>query len=787
MCGWSFVRKRGRRAAMLVALLGCGLAVPAAEADGLAITGQVTDASGLVLPGVLVIAETGGEEPSAVVTTASGDDGRYSLGLAPGRYRVSYRLLGYATLVAPQVTIEETSLELPVTLNLALASSIVVSARSTYRNLASVGSAFDLVGVADAASSGVVAASQMEERSLLRPADVLERVPGLVVSQHSGEGKGNQYYVRGFNIDHGTDLALEVAGVPVNLPTHAHGQGYADANFLIPELASGIQFHKGPYHASAGDFSAAGSVQVDYLSQLDRPLLKLEAGEGDYERALFAASPRVRGGHLLAAIELVHKDGPWVSPDDFGKVNAVLKYSQGRPTDGFSVTGLFYDADWYATDQIPTRSTLDGRLSRFGTIDPSDGGRARRASLSAEWQKGNSGDLTRVSAFVLRNELNLWSNFTYGLDDPVNGDQFEQEDRRWIFGLAGGRQWNGLWGGRNTETRLGAGVRHDAIGEVGLYTNRHRARLSTTRRDSVDETSLFAWAESTLDFRPWFRTTVGLRADHYLFDVRADLSENSGKRSASLVSPKIGLALGPWGGTELYANAGFGFHSNDARGTTIRIDPRTGEAAEPVDPLVRAKGAELGLRTLALRNVHATVAVWGLDLDSELLYVGDAGATEVSRPSRRLGIECAIDIVPRPWLSLDASLAWSRARFTDQASVGNRIPGAIEGVVTAGAAVHNLRGWLGNLRWRYLGPRPLLEDDSVRSKAAHLVTAQIGYTFNERVTLKLDVFNLFDAKVSDIDYFYASRVPGEPAGGVEDIHFHPMEPLTLRFGVAVRF
>ena len=352
---------------------------------------------------------------------------------------------------------------------------------------------------------------------------------------------------------------------------------------------------------------------------------------------------------------------------------------------------------------------------------------------------------------------------------------------------AGSRQWNARWGSWAAETRLGAGVRHDAIGEVGLYANRRRERLSTTRRDSVDQTSLFAWAENTLDWSPWFRTTVGLRADHYVFDVRASLSENSGNRSASLVSPKVGLAFGPWGGTELYVNAGFGFHSNDARGTTIRIDPKSGEAAQPVDPLVRAKGAELGLRTLALRNVHATVAVWGLDLDSELLYVGDAGTTEASRPSRRLGVECAIDIVPRPWLSLDASLAWSRARFTDKSPAGDRIPAAIEGVVTAGVAVHNLRGWLGNLRWRYFGPRPLVEDNSVRSESAHLVSAQLGYTFKERVTLKLDVFNLFDAEVSDIDYFYASRLPGEPAEGIEDIHFHPMEPLTLRFGVAVRF
>ncbi len=354
-----------------------------------------------------------------------------------------------------------------------------------------------------------------------------------------------------------------------------------------------------------------------------------------------------------------------------------------------------------------------------------------------------------------------------------------------MFGLEGAHQWSSRWGGRALETRLGAGVRHDAIGNVGLYATRNRARLSTTRLDSVDETGLFAFAETTYEWTKHARSTLGLRGDTYFFDVRSDLPANSGNRRASLLSPKLSLAFGPWGGTELYANAGYGFHSNDARGATIRIDPTTGEAVDRVNPLVRAKGAELGVRTLALSNVHTTFALWGLDLDSEQLYVGDAGTTQASRPSRRYGIEWALDYVPSSWLTLDASVAWSRARFTDTDPAGDGIPSAIEGVASAGVAVSQ-RGWLGNLRWRYFGPRPLVEDDSVRSEAAHVCTAQLGRAW-KRVTLKLDVFNLFDARVSDVDYFYASRLPGEPPEGVDDIHFHPMEPRTLRLGLAVRF
>jgi len=771
-----------RRAGPLLVLL---LLATCVRANAGVLAGVITDATAQPLRAVSVVAEPLATSTSSLATESDAD-GRYALSLPAGTHQVSFRLAGYALHVA-RVTVDESGrLARDVTLQLALASSVVVQARATFRNLAEVGSAFDLVGVASAASVGVVAASQIEERALLRPADVFERVPGLVVSQHSGEGKGNQYYVRGFNIDHGTDLSLQVAGVPVNMPTHAHGQGYADANFLMPELVGGIQFQKGTYQADAGDFSSAGAVRVSYLSVLDRPLVKLETGEGDYQRAFVAASPRLGGGHLLGALELVRKDGPWVNPDDYRKLNAALRWSRGDATSGFTLTGLYYDADWNSTDQIPERAVDEGSLSRFGAIDPSDGGRARRASLSAEWQAARGDRISRVSAFALRNELNLWSNFTYLLDDPENGDQFEQEDRRYVLGLDASHQWSSRLGGRTADTRVGVGARYDDIGNVGLYATRERARLATTRVDAVNETGLFAFAESTYAWTSHFRSTLGLRSDYYFFDVDSDVPVNSGSRQAGLLSPKLSLAFGPWGGTEVYANAGFGFHSNDARGTTIRVDPRTGEPAAAVDPLVRAKGAELGVRTLAIPKAHATLALWGLDLDSEQLYVGDAGTTEASRPSRRLGFECAVDYVPRSWLTLDASFAWSRARFTDHGPTGDRIPSAIEGVASAGIALTGRRGWLGNLRWRYFGPRALVEDDSVRSKSAHVFTAQVGYTY-KRLTVKLDAFNLFDAAVSDIDYFYASRLPGEPASGRDDIHFHPMEPRTVRLGLGVRF
>lgn len=780
-------RRRCGRIALAVLIVAMdSVPEPAPAARKGSLSGTVRDASGQVLPGVTIVAEpsTGG----ASVTAATDAKGQYAVELSPGRYRVTFRLPGFATQVAPEVSIEAGGTRsLDATLNLALSTTVVVTGRATFRNLASLDSSWQLLGIADSASTGVIPASEIEQQSLLRPADVIERVPGLVVSQHSGEGKANQYYVRGFNIDHGTDLSLNVAGVPVNLPTHAHGQGYADLNFLIPELVSGIQFKKGPYHADESDFSAAGAVHIGYVSRLDRPFLEVEGGQYGYRRALAAASPSLGSGNLLGAFEVVTKNGPWVNPDGYRKLNGVVRYSRGSASSGLSVTGMFYDGRWSATDQIPERAVEEGSLDRFGAIDPTDGGQARRASLSAEWQRTSAESLTRITAFAFRNQLNLWSNFTYFLEDPEHGDQFEQEDRRWTSGFDVSRTWSRTWNGQPSDLRLGGGFRHDAIGNVGLYSTEARQRLSTIRSDAVGETSAFLYGEDVHDWSSHLRTTVGLRGDYYIFDVDSDLDLNSGRRTAGIVSPKLGIVFGPWKRTEVYANAGFGFHSNDARGTTIRVDPKTGEPVEPVDPLVRARGAEVGIRSLALNRVHTTFVVWELGLDSELLYLGDAGTTEASRPSRRLGFEWTVDFAPRPWLAADFSWADSRAHFTDDDPVGDHIPAAVEGVATAGLAVSGLRGWLGSLRWRNFGPRPLVEDDTVRSRAANVFTAQLGYAIGKRATVKLEIFNLFDAEVSDIDYYYASRLPGETVEGIEDLHFHPMEPFGFRLGIDVRF
>jgi hypothetical protein len=774
------------------ALLGLGLASGAGqvwpqEPETGWLAGRVRDATGAPLSGVTIeVRPEGGGGARASETDGAGD---YRVeGLPEGRWEVSFHLPNFASTVSHEVTVgagAETRLE--TTLRLRLNAHVVVTAPATFRDLSTVSGAAELIGIASAATSGVVAGSQLEDRPVARPGDLAERVPGVIISQHSGEGKANQYYVRGFNIDHGTDLALSVAGMPVNLPTNGHGQGYADLNFVIPELVAGIQYKKGTYFAEEGDFSAAGAIHMSYLAVLDRPIVKVEAGGYGYRRALFAMSPRVGDANLLAAFEVGTNDGPWVHPDDFRKVNGVLRYSRGTTQSGFSLTGMIYDATWDSTDQAPVRTIESGEISRFGYIDPTDGGKSHRHSLLAAWQRGDARSLTRVEGFVSEYGMNLYSNFTYSLADPDNGDQFEQRDDRWIAGLRASRLWSVGGPDRPTEITAGMQVRYDDIAPVGLYLTKARERLSTTREDDVRQASGALHAQADTRWTGKVRTVLGLRGDLYRFDVDSSDPRNSGTETASRLSPKLTLALGPWARTEAYANYGVGFHSNDARGATITRDPSTGEPAEPVDPLVRARGAELGVRTLALPGLHATAAVWGLDLDSELLFVGDAGTTEPSRPSGRRGIELTADYSPVPWLKVDASYATSRARFTDDDPAGDRIPGAIEGVFAAGVAVSDLRRVGGSVRVRWFGPRPLVEDDSVRSEASTLWNADLAFHLRPGWAIQASVFNLLDAEVADIDYFYTSRLPGEPLEGVDDVHTHPSPPRTFRIALVASF
>lgn len=638
----------------------------------------------------------------------------------------------------------------------------------------------DLIGQARSASEGIIGQEQLELRAISRPGDVMEAIPGLIMTQHSGSGKANQMFLRGFNLDHGTDFATFIDGMPVNMRTHGHGQGYTDINFLIPELIRTIEYVKGPYHAELGDFSSAGGAQIQTFKALPQNRISAGAGKNGYLRGLAAASTDFSQGVVLGAIEATEYDGPWTDIDeDASKINGLLRYSGNGTALDWDVLFKFYDASWNSADQIPQRAVDNGLISPLGSIDTTVGGETRRASGSAEVAWTSTYAENHISAYVIDYHLQLWSNFTYLLDNPVNGDQFEQLDDRTIYGGEWRADWISGAGNGHLHHHSGIQLRYDDISAVGLFNTRERQRLSTTRLDSVDEFSIGAWYELEWLLTERFSAVLGLRADYYDFEVNSDNPANSGDASDSLVSPKLNLIWTVAPDRELYFSAAGGFHSNDARGTVITVDPKTGLPADPVDPLVRSWGAETGLRWRWDDRLNSSLALWYLELDSELLYVGDAGATEASRPSQRYGLEFNNYFQLNDHWTLEADFSWTDSSFSDNAPEGNHLPGAIDTVVSAAAVLELPSGFFSSLRLRYFGEYPLIEDDSVRSDGSTMLNLLAGWQLGDW-RLQAEVFNLLDSSDHDVDYFYASRLPGEPEEGVEDIHYHIFEPRQVR-------
>jgi hypothetical protein len=648
----------------------------------------------------------------------------------------------------------------------------------------------DLTGVAESATEGKIGQDQLRDRVTERTGEVLETVPGLMVTQHSGGGKANQYFTRGFNLDHGTDFATWVNGMPINMPTHGHGQGYLDLNWLIPELIEVLDYHKGPYYAQETDFSAAGAAHIEYVTELKDGQASVSLGTDGYARGLAVGSLKAGAGTLLYGVEVYHEDGPWQVRDNYLRENLVLRYSEGNAQHGWNVTGMAYrGGPWTSTDQVARRAVSEGLIDRFGTLDPTDGGKTYRYSLSGEWHQGDASSMTRAHAYVIGYGLDLWSDFTYFLNDPLNGDQFEQLDRRIVAGGDLSREWTTTLFGMEQTTTLGFQNRNDDIYRIELYHTKARAALSDISLDRVLEDSMGLYLSEFVQILPWLRATLGLRGDVYHFDVTDRLlPQNTGSTNRAIASPKASIILGPWEKTEFYIQAGEGYHSNDARGVLAKTDPSTLLPFQTVTALVRAKGADIGARTTVVPGLQSSISFFVLDLASELVFDGDTASSVPSLPTRRYGVEFANYYRPVDWLTLDADLAYTQARFTesDPATPGRHVPEAVEGVAEAGVAADLGLGFFLSLRLRYFGPRALTQDNSVRSQATTLLNGRLGYRY-QNITIAFECLNMAHAKASEIDYFYTSRLPGEPLQGVADVHGHPVEPREYRIGVSVAF
>ena len=674
-----------------------------------------------------------------------------------------------------------------------LASTLAPAAAQELAPVTVQGTYDNAIRTSDAASQGVVTAKLIENRPTLRPAEVLEFVPGVIVTQHSGDGKANQYFLRGFNLDHGTDFATYVDGMPVNMPTHAHGHGYSDLNWLIPELVNRISYKKGPYFADEGDFSSAGVARLGLSDTLPQGIASLTLGANSYGRALLTQSVPWQSGKLLYALEAAHNNGPWEQPERFHRANGVLRYSTATDTSRTSLTAMAYSAAWHSTDQIPQRAVDQGLVGRFGALDPTDGGHTERTSLSFQTERKSDTGTFKANAYAIASKLNLVSNFTYNLDnpEPLNADQFIQAESRQVVGGAASQSIATPWGGYDSTTTVGTSLRMDRLDPVGLYQGLGGQRVGTVQESQVRQSLLGLYAENSTAWTPTFRTLLGARYDRMAVDVGSTIAGNAGQHTADLTSPKLSFILGPWKKTEYFVNLGSGFHSNDARGVIARVSPREGTPVDPSPALVRTTGGELGLRTEAITGLQSSLALWQLNIGSELVFSGDAGDTGASGASRRFGLEFNNHYRATPWLLLDADIAISRAEFDtpqgDAPNAGRHVPGSVETVVSLGAVISDRGPWSGQFQLRYFGPRPLIEDNSQRSDGTTLAYLRLGYQLNRKTKLALDVFNVFDNKASDIDYYYASRLRGEPAEGVADRHFHPVEPRSMRLTLTTHF
>ena len=658
------------------------------------------------------------------------------------------------------------------------------------------------VGSSDAASQGTVNGTLLQDIPLLRPGEVLETVPGLVVTQHSGDGKANQYFLRGYNLDHGTDFATSIDGVPVNMPTNAHGQGYTDVNYLIPELVERIDYLKGPYFAETGDFSAAGAADIRYRTRLDQSFTDLTAGSFGYRRALLAgsialsanpfASSSSDGPQVLGAVELQTSNGPWTVPERLHKVNSLLRASDGIPANGWSADAAYYDAHWNATDQVPLELIQSGQLGRFSALDPTDGGDTGRQILAGEWHRHNDSGYTKVSAYAQRYRLQLFSNFTFFELRPATGDQFEQQERRDFFGAQAVQGWSHGLVGLESVSEVGLQVRQDNI-HVSLSNTEARIPFQTVSDDRVSETETGVYLRNTTTWTRWLRSLAGVREQFIRMNMDSlAIPQNSGSASGRKTLPKLSLVFGPWARTQLFLNAGRGFHSNDARGVIDRIDSTTRLPSSRVPVLIGSFGKELGIRTEAIPEIQSSLALWSLNSDSELIYNADSGigSTSPKGASRRYGVEWNNHWVTGRHLLFDADLAWTHARYAvnnDNGERGDLIPNAVSKVAILRTSLEHFGPWSAGVETRFIGSYPLSQDGRLTTASALVTNLRVQRIFTPNIAASLDVLNLLDRDYWDIAYQQDYRVTPTSAIVPNGITVHPGEPREFRLTFKIKF
>jgi outer membrane receptor protein involved in Fe transport len=658
---------------------------------------------------------------------------------------------------------------------------------------------------AESASSVHIDAGKLRFRPRTQPSDLLRQVPGLVVSQHAGGGKSDQYFIRGFDADHGTDIAIFADGIPVNLTSHGHGQGYADTHWIIPETLEGVDMHKGPYAARYGDYYTAGALELKTIDKVDGPTVWVASGAplGDStvrlerldRRLVGMASPKLRknpNDKSLIALQIAENDGPFVHAQNFRQGNALLKWRGAVGSGELAAAGTWYRGSWNQSGQLPEGEVAAGRLDRFGAIDPTEGGDAMRASLQVGYTARDAAKRStiRVKGYAVRNELDLYSNFTLFARDAVNGDQIGQTDDRMLYGAdAAYERWLEA-GPVQALVTAGAQLRYDAV-ETSLFHAARRERLDMcfgAKANPCNHTdnhilNAAAYVEADVVPHPRLHVRPGLRFDAFQWTVTDldpgtagdPMTTTGGQARTGLVSPKLSVELHESEQVTFFANGGLGFHSNDARAAVAT----KGDGA-----LARAIGGEVGVRMKPAERARLSADAWYLHLDSEQVWSGDNGGTEPSDPTRRFGLDLEGSIELASWLSLDANVTWAKATLVANQGNGGALALAPRFMGSGGVAVHDKRSFI-SLRARGIADRPGNDDGSLTAKGYLLLDLIAGKKLGN-LNVELTISNLLDTEWREAQFAEESRV-APTADLMEQMHFTPGMPLTATLKAAYTF
>jgi outer membrane receptor protein involved in Fe transport len=630
----------------------------------------------------------------------------------------------------------------------------------------------------------------LELRPSNTPSDVLRVTPGLIIGQHHGGGKADQILFRGFDSDHGTDFAVFIDGIPVNMVSHGHGQGYADLHWLIPESIERVEIYKGPYFVQLGDFATSGAMNILTKRKDKDSTITLSGGSYNTQRYVGVFSPPE--GMLLRpyiAGEVYHNDGPFKNPNDYIRYNLLAKFGLLQTADSnLSLLGTFFKTSWKASGELPARAVRSGAIGRFGSFDPSEGGKSERQNLSLIYNYTGADQSFNAQTWASWYKLQLWSNFTLFLHDPVNGDGIEQTDKRFLIGNNINYRRNYNLFRLPMETFVGFQSRFDHI-RVGLFsqTDRHRTtklgNLSPTlSNNDIEQTNLAAFAQQEIKLTDWLRAQIGARIDNFIFDVKQKgdpttvANPISGDGSATIVNPKLNFILTPFKDnnvattTNLFLNFGGGFHSNDARVFVQDKDKK----------IPRFWGGELGARSRLFDRLDVTLSYWRSYLESELVFVGDEGTFEPGGASRRHGIESEFRYDILPWLSYDLDLSYTWARFIN----GDRVPLAPRFLAFTGITARHDSGIQARFQVRHVGRRYSIEDGSILTPTSTVFDLFLKYVW-QRYEFFVQCQNLASKKWRAAEHVFESRLPGEPAAGVLDSHFTPGDPFTVKAGVTV--